>query len=64
MGAVQTGGHIDNACFAYGTAPGRQTITITFESRLYQVTGSRHGIWAFIATTTNPGEPGHPVPAT
>jgi hypothetical protein len=37
LGPVHTGGQIQNACFAFGSAPGRQSITIDFDGRLHQV---------------------------
>jgi hypothetical protein len=62
LGPVQTGGQISNAYFAYGSAPGRQAITIDFDGSLYQVPVSHHGVWAFIKTSTSPGTPGFPTP--
>ena len=35
VGPAQTGGQIGPACFAYGSAPGRQTITIAFDGQLH-----------------------------
>jgi hypothetical protein len=55
LGPVQTGGQIHDACFAYGSAPGRHSITIDFEGRLHQVPVSREGVWAFIKIRTDPG---------
>lgn len=62
LGPVQTGGQIDNAYFAYGSAPGRQTITINFDGSLYQIPVSHLGVWAFIKTSTSPGHPRFPTP--
>lgn len=59
---VQTGGQAGHAYFAYGSAPGRQTITITFDGNLHQVPVSHLGVWAFIKTSTIPGNPGFPTP--
>jgi hypothetical protein len=61
---VRTGGQIHDACFAYGSAPGCQSITIDFDGRLHQVPVSRHGVWAFIKIRTDPGGWGFPSPAT
>jgi hypothetical protein len=63
VGPLQTGGQIGNACFAYGSAPGQQAITISFDSRLYPTPVNRHGIWAFIKIRTNPHGHGLPNPA-
>jgi hypothetical protein len=62
LGPSQTGGQIGNSYFAYGSAPGRQTITINFDGRLHQIPVSHHGVWAFIKTSTSPGNPGYPTP--
>jgi hypothetical protein len=63
LGTSQTGGQIDDSYFAYGSAPGRQTITIDFDGRHHQVPVTRHGVWAFIKTTTGPSAPAYPTPA-
>ncbi len=59
LGLLQTGGQIDNAYFAFGKAPGRQSVTISFDGRLHHVPVNVHGIWAFIKVHTDPdrGEP-------
>jgi hypothetical protein len=62
LGPTQTGGQIGNSYFAYGSAPGRQTITINFDGRLHQIPVSHHGVWAFIKTSTSPGNPEYPTP--
>jgi hypothetical protein len=54
LGSLRTGGQISDACFAYGSAPGRQSITISFDGRLHDVPVSHHGIWAFIKIRTDP----------
>jgi hypothetical protein len=64
LGPVHTGGQIHNACFAFGSAPGRQSITIEFDGRLHQVPVSRYGIWAFNKLRTDPDARGFPSPAT
>jgi hypothetical protein len=48
LGPVHTGGRIHDAWFAYGKAPGRQSIMIDFGGQLHQVPVSRHRVWAFI----------------
>lgn len=55
LGPEQADGQIDNAYFAFGQASARQAITIAFDHHLYQVPVSRHGVWAFIKTSTSPG---------
>jgi hypothetical protein len=61
LGPERTGGYIGNAYFAYGSAPGRQSVTISFDDRLHDVPVSRHGVWAFIKIRTNPH--GHEFPS-
>ncbi len=63
VGPVQTGDNIGNAYFAYGSAPGRQLITISFDGHLHQVPVSQHGIWAFIKVRTDLHGHGFPSPA-
>jgi hypothetical protein len=53
LGPRQTGGQIGNAYFTYGSAPGRQSISIDFDGRRHQVPVSRHGVWAFIKLRTD-----------
>jgi len=62
LGPSQTGGQIGSSYFAYGSAPGRHTITIDFDGHRHQVPVSRHGVWAFIKTSTSPGKPTFPAP--
>jgi hypothetical protein len=62
LGPVQTGGDIDRAYFAYGSAQGRQSVIINFDGDLHQVPVSRHGIWAFIKIRTDPHGNGFPAP--
>lgn len=62
VGPVRTGGQIGSAYFAYGSAPGRQTVTISFDGRRYAAPVNRHGIWAFIKTRTDPDGHGLPRP--
>jgi hypothetical protein len=63
VGPVRSGGQIDNAYFAYGSAPGQQVISISFDGRLYPTPVNRHGIWAFIKIRTDPKGHGLPTPA-
>jgi hypothetical protein len=55
LGSVRTAGHLGPAYFAYGSAPGRQTITIGFDGHHHQVPVSRDGAWAFIKIRTETG---------
>jgi hypothetical protein len=57
LGPLQAGGQIGDACFAYGRAPGRREITISFDGRPYQVPVSRCGVW-IRSTSAELGEPG------
>ncbi len=63
VGPVRTGGQIDNAYFAYGSAPGQQAFNIRFDGRQYAIPVNRHGIWAFIKIRTDPHGGGLPSPA-
>lgn len=63
LGPAQAGGQTGHAYFAYGSAPGRPSITISFDGHLHQVPVSPHGVWAFIKTSHSPGHPGFPFPA-
>jgi hypothetical protein len=63
VGPVQTGGQIGDACFAYGRAPRRRSITISFDDRRQEIPVSRDGIWAFIKIRANPHGHGFPRPA-
>jgi hypothetical protein len=51
-----------SAYFAYGSAPGRQSVTIDFDGRHYDVPVSRQGVWAFIKARTDPCHTGFPYP--
>jgi hypothetical protein len=64
LGPVQTGGQVRNAYFAFGSAPSRPSITISFDGRLHHVPVSRHGVWAFIKIRTDPHGRGFPSLAT
>ncbi len=63
LGPLQTGEQIGNAYSAYGTAPGRQSITINFDGGLHRIPVSRYGVWAFIKIRTDPHGHGFPAPA-
>ena len=50
VGPVRTGGQIgESAWFAYGSAPGRDTVAIAFDGKLHPVPVGEHGVWAFVA---------------
>ncbi len=61
VGPVRTGGRIGGAYFAYGRAPGRAAVTISFDRHEHRVAVGRFGIWAFIKIATGPG--GAAIPA-
>jgi hypothetical protein len=51
VGPIRAGGQVDEtAWFAYGSAPGPDTVTIAFDGGLHVVPVGEHGVWAFIAT--------------
>jgi hypothetical protein len=57
VGPIRASGEIDEtAWFAYGSAPGRDTVTIAFDGGLHVVPVGQHGVWAFIAA--RPGRTG------
>jgi hypothetical protein len=51
---LHTGGLVGQAYYAYGSVPGRQSITISFDGQLHHVPVSQHGAWAFIKIPANP----------
>jgi hypothetical protein len=61
VGSLQTGGEIGPARFAYGRAPGRQVITVSFEHRQYDVPVSQDGVWVFVKAATDPASCGVPT---
>jgi hypothetical protein len=56
LAAIQVGGDPGDICFAYGRAPGRGSVTISYDNRLYDVPVGRHGVWAFISASTTASE--------
>jgi hypothetical protein len=48
LGSLQTGGEFGDACFAYGRARERQSVTISFAGREYEVRVGAEGVWAFL----------------
>jgi hypothetical protein len=61
LGPVVAGGFIDDACYAFGAAPGRRSVTVEFDGRDHEVQVSRYGAWAFIKVRTDPRARGLPV---
>jgi hypothetical protein len=62
VGPLHSGGHADDsAWFAYGSAPGQDTVTIVFDGRSHRVPVGRYGVWAFTGIRADPG--GHDEPA-
>lgn len=60
LGPLRTGGQIGDACSAYGSAPGRQSVRISFDGRHHDVPVSQHGVWAFVKIRTDPHGQGFP----
>jgi hypothetical protein len=60
LGTLQTGGQIGDACFAYGGAPRRESVTISFDGHRHDVPVGQHGVWAFIKIRTGPNSHGFP----
>jgi hypothetical protein len=54
------GGHIGQAYFAYGRVPGRESVTVQFDQRRYEIPVSPLGVWGFIKLAVNP-RPGLPA---
>jgi len=54
LGTIQTGGEFGDASFAFGRAPGRASVTISFDSQTFEVPVGPHGVWAFIKAGTGP----------
>jgi hypothetical protein len=54
LGAIQTGGQIGAARFAFGRAPGRELVTVGFDGKTHQVPVGREGVWAFIKLGSGP----------
>lgn len=51
---------IGPAYFAYGRVPGRESVTVEFEKRQYEVPVNRLGVWGFIRQAAGP-RPGLPA---
>ncbi len=60
LGPLQAGDHSDDACYAFGSAPGRRTITIGLDGHHYRVPVSKHGAWAFVKIRPDPHSRGLP----
>ena len=62
IGPLHSGGQAgEYAWFGYGSAPGRDTVTIVFDGRTHQVPVGSYGYWAFTGIRADPG--GHDEPA-
>jgi hypothetical protein len=61
IGPEQTGGCVEDAYFAYGSAPGRRSVTIEFDGGDHEVPVNRHGVWAFIKIRASPHRRGLPT---
>jgi hypothetical protein len=60
LGPLQAADHAGHACYAFGSAPGHQSITISLDGDLYHVPVSQHGVWAFVKIRTDPHSRGLP----
>jgi hypothetical protein len=54
LGAIQTGGEVGDACFAFGRAPSRPSVTVSFGGQTFEVPVGPHGVWAFIKAGPGP----------
>ena len=54
LGTIQTGGEFGDASFAFGRAPGRASVTISFDGQRFEVPVGPRGVWAFIKAGTGP----------
>jgi hypothetical protein len=61
LGPLAAGGRVDDAFFAYGRVPGRESVTVEFEHRRYEVPVTPLGIWGFIKIAADPGHCGLPA---
>ena len=43
-----------DASYAFGRAPGRPSVTISFDGQTFEVPVGPHGVWAFIKAGTGP----------
>jgi hypothetical protein len=46
--SVRAADHRDDAYYAYGRAPGRESITLSLDGQQHRVPVGRHGVWAFV----------------
>lgn len=65
IGSLCSGGQVgDSAWFAYGSAPGENTVTIAFDGRSHHVPVGSYGVWAFTGIRADPGGRDEPVLAS
>ena len=65
VGPLCSGGHAgDSAWFAYGSAPGQDTVTIAFDGRRHQVPVGSLGVWVFTGIRAGPGRHDEPALAS
>ncbi len=60
LSPLVAGGRLADACFAYGRVPGRESVTVEFERRRYEVPAPS-GPWGFIKVATDPERCGLPA---
>lgn len=54
----------DTAWFAFGSAPGQDTVTVAFDGRSHQVPVGSYGFWAFTGIRAGPGRRDEPALAS
>jgi hypothetical protein len=54
LGTIQTGGEVGDAAYAFGRAPGRRSVTISFGGQTFEVPVGPHDVWAFIKAGHGP----------
>jgi hypothetical protein len=57
---LMAGGYIGPAYFAYGRVPGRESVTVEFDGRRYEIPVSPLGVWGLIREAAGP-HPGLPA---
>ncbi|MGH3302805.1 MAG: hypothetical protein ACRDOK_14190 [Streptosporangiaceae bacterium] len=52
VGTLRSWWPAKDVCVAYGSAPGRQSVTISLAAQRHDVPVGRYGIWAFVKVVT------------
>lgn len=53
LSSIEARGHVGDASFACGRAPGRPSVTISFDGRTFEVPVGQCAVWAFIKAGTD-----------